>query len=513
MNLSKKIDEFLLRSFSKLIAAHTGLHIRTIDWPNLAQKIETRCRLLRLPNPESYYNFLSVPSAINQEEWQELIVLLTVGESYFFRDQGQFALLRNHLLPELIERQRSRRTLNIWSAGCSTGEEPYSLAILLTELLPNWQDWNLFILGTDINQTALEKAKQGIYYPWSFRLIDPQVKQRYFTLKKTDLQIHEKIRHLVTFRYENLVGESNYPQGFELPQMDLIVCRNVFVYFSNAAIALALHKLSRTLKPGGYLLTGHTELHGHALNDFQIRMFPESIAYQRRYPNEAEALLRVSFKESRGTDPNQEIFKQSFTPAYASLNSQIAAESVSKNYRKETALPSSIPEISEVALSRLKEAEDLLLHKLYREAIQKALQVLELYPQNFKASELIAQAYANLGDLSQAKVYANAAISINPLSISPYYLLAHIAEEEEDLGTAKQELKKIIYLEPNSIPAYLELAALYTKEGEFVRARKMWGVALDLLKKLPDHATVEKHGQQTAGELVQFVQKNLINNQ
>ena len=160
------------------------------------------------------------------------IALLTNGETYFFRDHGQFDLLRLRLLPELIERRRDAKTLRLWSAGCSSGEEAYSLAMLLDMLLPKRDGWNILILGSDIDEAALAKARRGHYGQWSFRMAPPALKQRYFQRKGDEWMLDERIRSMVTFRTSNLIGET-FPSA-ELRDMDLILCRNVFIYFGAA---------------------------------------------------------------------------------------------------------------------------------------------------------------------------------------------------------------------------------------------------------------------------------------
>ena len=130
----------------------------------------------------------------SQKEWEELVLELTNNESYFFRDQGQFKLLEEHILPELIKRKKITKSLRICSAGYSTGPEPYSLAILLKELIPDIQTWNLLILGVDINHEVLEVARKGVYSPWSFRRVAPEIKEKYFTKKGEQYQINNDIR-------------------------------------------------------------------------------------------------------------------------------------------------------------------------------------------------------------------------------------------------------------------------------------------------------------------------------
>ena len=137
-------------------------------------------KALKLAAPEDYYLLLQSDSAESRSEWRQLIINLTNSESYFFRDKGQLALLQNRILPELIERNKVQRTLRIWSAGCSTGEEPYTLAMLVDQLLPRQIGWNVFILGTDINENSLAIARRAAYTSWSFRMVDPGLRTRYF---------------------------------------------------------------------------------------------------------------------------------------------------------------------------------------------------------------------------------------------------------------------------------------------------------------------------------------------
>jgi chemotaxis protein methyltransferase CheR len=206
----------------------------------------------------------------------------TSGETYFFRDHGQFDLLRLRLLPELIERRRSARTLRLWSAGCASGEEAYSLAMLVDMLLPERDGWDILILGSDINQAALAKARRGRYGQWSFRMVSPALQQRYFQRMGDEWALNERIRRMVTFRAGDLIGEPS--PGSEWRDMDLILCRNVFIYFAVNTVTAVADKLAAALSEGGYLLAGHTELIGHRVRDLRSRLFAEGVAYQRVVP-------------------------------------------------------------------------------------------------------------------------------------------------------------------------------------------------------------------------------------
>jgi chemotaxis protein methyltransferase CheR len=306
------MNKALMERFVKLIAQNTGLLIRRQDWNALHKKLLLRSNALKLHSLEEYYQLLERDSYGNLDfvsswtklndrnhhptlgiveniEWKNLIKLLTTGESYFFRDSGQFFLLKNIILPQLIAEQRQlwekkqqdKPTLRIWSAGCSTGEEPYSLAILLTELIPDWKNWHLYILGTDINIDAIQKAQAGLYGNWSFRTVDEQKKTSYFHLEKSGWKIEEEIKNLVTFETGNLVQDKFPDYSRNILNMDLIICRNVFVYFDPQAITQVLQKFYQTLKPGGYLVTAHAELYGQDMGLFSSKVFPQSVIYQK----------------------------------------------------------------------------------------------------------------------------------------------------------------------------------------------------------------------------------------
>lgn len=281
MSNQQSLSEGLRQAFIRLITKHTGIEIRERDKTALSEKIFLRMKAIKLDIPEIYYQLLNSSTLESNQEWQNLVILLTNIETYFFRDQEQFLLLRNHILPELIERKQNSKTIRICSAGCSSGEEPYSLAILLKELLPDLEQWNLMILGIDINQEALQKAKKGIYRPWSFRRVDREIVQRYFRLTNNHYHLTASIKQMVKFQSLNLVKELFASPDSELRQLDLIVCRNVFIYFESSAIARVLNKFYNALQPLGYLITGHTELYGQNLSQFQTKVFPESVVYQR----------------------------------------------------------------------------------------------------------------------------------------------------------------------------------------------------------------------------------------
>ncbi|MBZ8178745.1 CheR family methyltransferase [Oscillatoria salina] len=464
MSLLRHLEKALLEKFIHLIAANTGLSVREQDRNGLARKILFRIKSLKLFSPESYYQLLASESNQSRQEWQELIVLLTTTESYFFRDRGQLNLLQKIILPELIQRQKATKTLKIWSAGCSTGEEPFSLAIILQEILPDLADWQISIWGTDINREALAKAEKGVYTSWSFRLVERKILQNYFHPISQGFQLKDEIRELVKFENLNLVTARFDSPNYNIYDLDLVLCRNVFIYFDKEAIATVLAKFHQTIKPGGYLLTGHAELYGQNLQNFQTKIYPESIVYQR---SKQRSLLKSPSDRpvrERAKIIEKPPIRQSITPA----------PTTAKNLYSE--------------------AQTRFQQKAYTSAIAKAKQVLQLEPRNFRAYFLLAQIYANLGKYEQAIHYCHQAISIDSFAIETYQLLAKIAEEQGDIQTAKNLLKKIIYLDYRCISAYLELSHLYAREGDSKRAEKMEVAGKELLRELTNDSSFAEPG-------------------
>ena len=500
------MNNILLQNLIELIARHTGLNIREQDKQALVNKVGVRMQALKINTLEQYYQLLdsntkhgSTLETQCDREWKALNILITTGESYFFRDKGQIALLKDRLLPEIIAQKKqlllqpnaSKPSLRIWSAGCSTGEEVYSIAIVIKELIPDLHNWYILILGTDINLESIAKAQQGLYDSWSFRMVEPKLIKRYFKPHQQSWEVREQIRSMIQFRAGNLIKD-NFPQpSVDLHSMDIIICRNVFIYFDSKAIAMTVDKFYHTLNSGGYLITGHAELHGQNLGRLQTKVFPESLVYQREdLPVKKSVVAEKPLTTAININQEQDsLVKPQKLPAKIEFsNSQLPSKAK---------LPANI-----------NKAEILFHQGNYTVAIQEAEQLIEQQPLDFDACYLLAQAWANLGKAEKATFYCEQAIEIDSLSTSPYYLLAHIAEEKNDISSAKKLFKKIIYLAPTSINAYLELGNIYQREGDKSRAKKMITTAWELLRELPGHFLVEP-SKNTVSELTIQVNKLL----
>ncbi|MBF0321295.1 MAG: chemotaxis protein CheR, partial [Nitrospirae bacterium] len=272
------MSTLLMAYMQEFISAQTGLSVTDKD---LKSTVTSRMKDLGFDNVTDYCRFLESDSTETKNEWKRLCQIITTGESFFFRDKGQFYLLRNTVLKDIIEANRDRRTLRIWSAGCSTGEEPYSLAITAFELIPDIHLWDVAIIGTDINEDAIDRARRGIYGEWSFRMVNPEITSTYFKRKKGMYELDERIRRMVVFRQGNLIRDTYPDAAAGICDMDLILCRNVFIYFQPDNISLAIGKLAQTLRKDGYLITGHAELQAVTLPGLVPVTYPQSVVYRR----------------------------------------------------------------------------------------------------------------------------------------------------------------------------------------------------------------------------------------
>lgn len=502
------MDEQLSQQFIRLIAYRTGLCIRPQDVKTMQEKLYLRMRALRLATPEQYYQYLlSDTGALtatlrNQGEWQHLILLLTTGESYFFRDQGQFRLLRQKILPDLIQyHQRISRggfakpTLRIWSAGCSTGEEAYSLAILVHELIPDRNGWEIKILGTDINSEAIEKARKGIYNSWSFRTIDPVVQSQYFHPHRDNWQVNETIRSMVTFQIGNLARDVFPKPNSEINNFDLILCRNVFIYFDTSTIATVLEKFSHALNDYGYLITGHAELHNQNLGKLVATIFPESMVYR------SKACIKLGDRDQ----------KLPASEPFCSSNLLTTPPDRLSEYSTTTALNPTLnpkPNLMDTGTK-----PNYTTHHSPNHPPAIVIEAATAEPTiSFEQCQSLAESHADIGEYDRAKYYCQQAIKSNVFAVAPYHLLAQIAQEEGNLEEAKRLLKKVIYLAPDDAAAYLELSLLYEQEGDHTRARKMQLTALDQLQQLPSDTQIKYGENVTVGELLQQLKLILRNN-
>lgn len=272
-----KMSDDTFRLIRDFIRNYCGIYFDDGSKFLLEKRLSRRVENYLLNNFEDYYHFLMYDKR-RDEELTSVIEILTVNETYFFREFSQLKALSDEIIPEIGERKKDRKRLRIWSAGCSTGEEPYTIAILILEknLIPEWE---IEILGSDINQRVLHAARRGIYRKNAFRSIDDHYIRKYFTDEgEGNYRIVDPVRSLVNFSLLNLVDPFKVRV---VGKMDVIFCRNVIIYFDRDTKKKVINNFYDRLTEEGYLLLGHSESLMNISTDFMLRHFKNDLVYQK----------------------------------------------------------------------------------------------------------------------------------------------------------------------------------------------------------------------------------------
>jgi chemotaxis protein methyltransferase CheR len=454
--------------FSEFVINRVGLYFPVGRYEDLQRGITAIAAEQGFEDPSSCLAWI-MSTTLDHSLVETLAAALTVGETYFFRDPQVFEAIEHSILPAIISRRREQeRFLRIWSAGCSTGEEAYSLAILLLRTLHDIDDWSITLLATDINPKALKKAESGIYSEWSFRSNPQWVKDRYFRkLSDGRYEINTTINDLVTFSYLNLV-EDAYPALLtNTNAMDVILCRNVLMYFSKDAAEATVEKVQRSLVPDGRLIVSAIETSlvssSHLIPEIcngitTYRksdtmqpgpvLVPPIISRAFSIPDVFRPVAVSSFgTEHRGAPAGKpaEALKVLYTPAL-----------VQKEHLTIPTLPEKDLYSTAVALF---ESGD------YFGAEKILVRYTAGHPHDQNAMALMAQVLANRGDLAGACGWCEKAIAQDKLNPFFHHLLATIRQEEGAMDEAIGELRRALYADPTYIPAHFTLANIKRRQG------------------------------------------------
>ncbi|BEH09801.1 MULTISPECIES: CheR family methyltransferase [Geobacter] len=272
-------EEF--RLIRDLIYSHCGLFFDNDSAYLLEKRLSKRVQLHQLSGFRDYYHFLRYNRKKDQE-LSDIMDVLTTNETYFFREAFQLKAFTQEIIPEIRDAKvkAGDRTLRIWSAGCSSGEEPYTIAMLLLEM-GGFAGWHVEIIGTDISQRVIQQARKGVYGKSSFRVTDEGYVRRYFTEQDGMFRVNDGVRELVTISHLNLLDTNRIAL---LGRMDVIFCRNVIIYFDQAARKTVIESFHRALRDGGYLLLGHSESLMNISTAFALKHLKNDMVYQKPLP-------------------------------------------------------------------------------------------------------------------------------------------------------------------------------------------------------------------------------------
>jgi len=444
-----------LEDFAAFVAERTGLYFPPERLTDLERAVARAAPELGFADAAACIGGL-LASPPDKERLETLAAYLTVGETYFFRNKSDFGAIENIILPAIAAGMNGDESVRIWSAGCATGEEPYSIAMLLDGGAPALKGRGVSILATDINSSALREAGRGVYGEWSFREVPPHIRDKYFaktTGKK--MALLPRIKKKVDFSYLNLV-EDSYPALLTATNaMDLILCRNVLMYFRADLAEAVLRKFQASLKDGGWLILGPAE---GPLN----------------FPGPAPALKPAQipgvtiFRKTGGAQPADAPVFPAETPA--------PVFSITPAMGTTAPVPPAPPPAG---------------------------------PPSAAGLLLLARGRANLGRLAEAEELCSKAIEAGKLNPLAHYLLGIIFMEEGRDGEAAHSFRRALYLAPDHIPAHLALGNLFLRGGKAAQARGHFKNAAALLKRYkPDETLAEPEGM-AAGRLLAIARSAL----
>jgi chemotaxis protein methyltransferase CheR len=431
---------------------------------------------------------IEIGSAEGVHSLTQLIEAIATNETYFFRISAHFETLKNYLLPELIQSKRAQpqRRLRIWSAGCSTGEEPYSIAILLLDSFPELSAWNIKILATDIDQEALQIAAEGIYRPWSFRGVKPEIIHRYFQpIDGERRRVDDRVRSMVSFRRLNLKSEPYPSARNDTADLDIVLCRNVTIYFRPETGQKIVNGFYNCLGEGGFLLTGAAEYSPQMYDAFEARIFPETVIYQKSSAREPARPVSL------------------IAPLPPLFTAPPAAEPPTV---KAPVVPAEPPPQKSDAVA---EAVGLISAGEVDHALVLLAAEAEKGSKDARVFFLLGQIAADRRHLAEATYWLSRTVEVEPLNLWAHYLLGLLWMEEDKADEALRALKKAIYIEPNFALGHFYLGRLHKSQGQIERARKDFSVARSLLASAPLSEDLRGADGMTGRQLLTLVDKEL----
>lgn len=406
-----------------------------------------------------------------------VIAEVTVGETYFFREPAQFDAIRQVILPALLQSRRSGEPIRMWSAGCASGEEAYSLAILMEQegLCDRAK-----ILATDISRIALQKARKAEYSSWSLRGAAAKTLSKYFRFHDGKYHLQAKYRSRVEFSFLNLASDTYPSVSQNTVGLDLILCRNTLIYFDHKTVTDVARRLFTCLADGGWLVTGPSDppLWDHA--PFRTVITPGGVLYQR--------LVRETPPDARAGRISRKITPDSPPPPVS-------------EYRHVPIPSLDRPVATLVHSDPLAAAKRAAAERDYKEVIE-----LTASTKDVDGYTLRLRALANLGDLEQARRIAAEALDRHPLSLELHYLQSIILIALGHDDDAALSLRRLIYLDRSLAVAHFALGTVLKRTGHYGGARRAFANAYALCAQRRAEEEVRFADGDTAGRLAQSAQ-------
>ncbi len=477
------VPEYLLNQLSEYINDNLGLYFPKDRWRALKRSMAAAARDLDEtgkdpPNMETFINrLLSQPPT--SEILDVLARRLTIGETYFFRDMHLFDVLRDTVLPEIIRKRRYEgKRLRFWSAGCCTGEEPYTLAILLDRMLADRYTWNIKIMGSDINTAFIERAREGVYTTWSFRETPKWALDAYFTKSAGGrYRIVPKIKRMVDFMQLNLAENGRLDPDGTFKDMDIVFCRNVMMYFKPEQRHRTIDCFASSLKKGGWFVISPSES-GYVKH---VRLNPVNFSGVLMFRKTMEGAK--PFQVGGGVKLDR-----------ASRSERSSVESKSFRGRPDPVdIVEPPPDVYLEAITcfetgSFQAAVDSLRPLLESASLKNGASI-----HSAKIMYLAARALGATGETAEAVLWCEKAAAADHVNPEIHYFLATLYQEIGRFEDSKTTLRHVLFLDPEFAPAHFTIGNLMRQEGKTNESRRHFEKALDLLTAMPPD-TVLPHG-------------------
>jgi chemotaxis protein methyltransferase CheR len=440
-------------------------------------------RLPRTPFSEVTPYLDHVMSAEGAEERQQLIDEVTIPETFFFRNPPQIRALGRQVLPELLRTHSDSKRLVIWSAGCSSGEEPYTVAMLLLEMIPDIREWDVRIIATDVSQRALTAARRGRYGQRSVQLADAERVGRFFDLDNGDYVVKPEVRALVTFRLHNLVTD---PSPFLTREVDLVLCRNVTIYFDRDTTRSLMDRFHRSLDDGGYLFLGHAETLWQITDAFRLVTLGDAFVYRRIDPPKVERRIGLGALKAFGWRSGSPQHTAEPAPA-PTVTSPAPAAVVGPVDVPAQAVPGGRPAPASPRLhTHVREPAPAPVQPVF-----DYLPSLQLVHQELKAGRYLL-----------AAEMAESLAAREPLLAEAHYLRGMALCNQGRDRDALDPLRKAVFLDSNSGFAHFLLAGALSRLGESSAAAVSYRAAAETLGRRAGDAVAAELGGRSIAELV-----------
>ena len=496
--MTAKVSETLLAELSAFVGSRLGLHFPRERWNDLERGACAASRECAFRDDFERFIGRVLSSALTQNELETLASYLTVGETYFFREKSSLEVFEQQIVPELIRsRHASGGQLRIWSAGCASGEEPYSLAIVLSRIIADLKEWKITILATDLNTRSLHKASEGIYTNWSFRDTPQWVKNTYFKAAPGGRwAISPDIKKMVTFSYLNLV-EDAYPSLLNgTNAMDVILCRNVLMYFTPEAIKKVIHQFHRSLAAESWLMVGPAETSQTLFSEFT-----------------SVSVAGVTLYRKGATPPQMVTASFSYPPDEVPLGIRAAESAIQESgSTKASQLEVSVPRADNhgppdtpKAPLLYDQALELYQRGHYEDAVLIGIAVITQNANDARAMLLLARIYANQGNLTAAMIWCEKAIASDKMTACAHYLRATILQEQDLPEEAICSLRRAVYVDPRFTLGHFALGSLALRQGDLKESEKHFENVLLLLASYGPEETVPESEGLSARRLREIV--------